>query len=197
MCGRYVAYTDAEYTEMSNIVRDVESKLSGTEQLKTGEIFPTNLAPVITPDGAVPMAWGFPRWDGGGVVINARAETAAEKPMFRNALFTRRLVVPSTGFFEWKRVEGKKQKDKYLIRLPDATMLYMAGLYTLFKQKDGREEAHFVILTTAANESMAALHDRMPVILGAEETGEWLSGGDRMGLILSRTGPALLLDKVS
>ena len=196
MCGRYVAYTDAEYTEMSNIVHDVQSRLSD-HQLKTGEIFPTNLAPVITVAGAVPMAWGFQRWDGGGVVINARAETAAEKRMFREALFTRRLVVPSTGFFEWKRTEGKKQKDKYLIRLPGESMLYMAGLYTLYQRPDGSREGRFVILTTAANDSMAPLHDRMPVILGTQETGEWLTDGERAGQILARPGPELMLERVS
>ncbi len=201
MCGRYVAYTDAEYQEMGNIVRDVESRLSGGAQLKTGEIFPTDLAPVLLPDGggvrAVPMAWGFPRWDGSGVIINARAETAAQKPMFRGALFTRRLVVPSTGFLEWRRVDGKKQKDKYLLRLPGSPMLYMAGLYTLFKQPDAAQSARFVILTTAANGSVSPLHDRMPVILGAGELGAWLSGGDPAGRFLSRPGPELLPEKVS
>jgi putative SOS response-associated peptidase YedK len=131
MCGRYVAYTDEDYTEMANIVNEVQQKLGGTEELKTGEIFPTDLAPILlSREGAMqaePMMWGFRRWDGGGVVINARAETAAQKQMFRASLFTRRLVVPSTGFFEWQRVDGRKKKDKYWIRRPGETMLYMAG----------------------------------------------------------------------
>jgi len=75
---------------------------------------------------------------------------------FCKALMTRRLAVPSTGFFEWKHTEGKKQKEKFWIRLQDAPMLYMAGIYTLFRLPDGNEEARFVILTTAANESMGA-----------------------------------------
>lgn len=200
MCGRYVVYTDAEYTEMNSIVREVERKLRADEALKTGEIFPTDLVPVLWSEGgtptAVPMVWGFPRWNGGGVVINARAETAADKNMFRAAVFSRRLVVPSTGFFEWRRTDGKKSRDKYLLRLPGTPMLYMAGLFNLYRQQDGSEQGRFVILTTEASKSVSALHDRMPVILGPEETGAWLQGG-AAGHILARPGPELFLEKIS
>lgn len=195
MCGRYVVYTDAEYEDMRNIVRSVEHRLSIEEQLKTGEIFPKNLAPVLTQGNAMPMVWGFPRWNGGGAVINARAETAVEKRMFRQSLFTRRLVIPSTGFFEWQRVKGRKLKDKYLLRLPGTPMLYMAGMYNLYKLPDGREEARFVILTTEANESVSVLHNRMPVILAPKEIQTWLSNED-FGQFLYRAGPKLLLEKV-
>ncbi len=201
MCGRYVAYSGEEYAEMENIVRQVEKNLPVGALLKLGEIFPTDLVPVLIPGPrgitAVPMVWGFPRWNGGGVVINARAETAADKRMFRSALFSRRLVVPSTGFFEWRRSEGKKLKDKYLIRLPEQPMLYMAGLYNLYQQPDGSEAGRFVILTTWSNECMANLHDRMPVILGSEDKLSWLAGSDMVGQILSQTGPELSLEKVS
>lgn len=197
MCGRYTVYTDADYVEMGQIVKDVENKLTNARQLKTGEIFPTDLVPVITSAGAVPMVWGFPKWGGKGVVINARSETAAEKQIFRSALFSRRVAVPSTGFFEWKHVEGKKRKDKYLIRLPDGPILYMAGLYSLFQQPDGVNQARFVILTTAANASMEGIHDRMPVILGAAELGQWLNNGKQIGNLLSRPGPPLELNQVS
>jgi putative SOS response-associated peptidase YedK len=78
--------------------------------LKTGEIFPTDLAPVLRTEGgvlsAVPMVWGFPRWNGGGV-NNARAETAADKNMFCAAVFFRPAGGTQHGFFEWKRTGGK------------------------------------------------------------------------------------------
>lgn len=201
MCGRYVAYTGEEYAEMESIVREVEKKLPDGALLKLGEIFPTDLAPVLISGRsgieAVPMAWGFPRWNGGGVVINARAETAAEKKMFRSSLFYRRLVVPSTGFFEWNRTDGRKRKDKYLIRLPNKPMLYMAGLYNFYKAPDGTESGRFVILTTGANEYVLPLHDRMPVILDGEEIKPWLSGREKTGQVLSRPGPELMLEKAS
>ncbi len=145
---------------------------------------------------AEPMMWGFRRWDGGGVVINARAETAAQKQMFRASLFTRRLVVPSTGFFEWRRVDGRKQKEKYWVRLPGENMLYMAGLYRYYSDADGTPKPRFVILTTGANEDISVLHDRMPVILGADERKAWLDGDD-IGTLLSRTGPEVTLERVS
>ncbi|HPE16803.1 MAG TPA: SOS response-associated peptidase [Oscillospiraceae bacterium] len=195
MCGRYTVYTEAQYEEMRGIVREAGRRLSGGGTVKTGEIFPTDLAAVMTPAGASPMVWGFPRWNGGGVVINARAETAAEKRMFRAAVFSRRLVVPSTGFFEWRRIDGRKQKEKYRLFLPGTPMLYMAGLYNLYRLPDGREAGRFVILTTAANESVAPLHDRMPVILAPEEKEAWFSDGAAAGRILSRPGPALRLEE--
>lgn len=195
MCGRYTVDTDENHSEMRDYMREAESRLIGDMHLKTGEIFPTDLVPVITQDGVVPMVWGFPRWNGGGVVINARAETAAEKKMFRSSLFFRRLVVPSTGFFEWQRVKGRKQKDKYLIRQPDAPLLYMAGLFNYYKLPDGSEEPRFVILTTASGGGVAALHDRMPVILSREEIGDWLVSGEAVGRILDRAGPELTLNK--
>ena len=124
MCGRYTVFTEQEIIEMREILDEINRNFGGqAAQLKTGEIFPTNLAPVIIAEGGImaarPMFWGFPKWKGSGVIINARAETAADKPIFRSSLATRRCIVPSTGFYEWKRVEGKKQKDKYLINLSD------------------------------------------------------------------------------
>ena len=140
---------------------------------------------------ARPMFWGFPKWKGSGVIINARAETAADKPMFRSSLAARRCIVPSTGFYEWKHSGDKKQKDKYLINLPDTPMLYMAGIYNYYHESDGQQLPRFVILTTAANNSIAPLHDRMPVILSSAEKKDWLSGADMDAL--SRTGPDLVL----
>jgi len=202
MCGRYTVFTEEEVIEMREILHEINMQFAAqAAQMKTGEIFPTNLAPVLVSDrgraAARLMNWGFPRWDGGGVVINARAETAAQKSMFRASLAARRCVVPSTGFYEWQRLEGKKQKDKYLINLPGTPMLYMAGVYNLFDNPSGEKEARFVILTAAANQSVAPLHDRMPVILLPEEKENWLSGGDIAGHILSREGPELVLKKTA
>ncbi len=200
MCGRYVAYTDQDYTEMANIVSEIQQKLAGTETLKTGEIIPTDLAPVLVSREGIPMAepmrWGFRRWDDGGVVINARAETAARKQMFRASLFTRRLVVPSTGFLEWRRTDGRRGKEKYWIRRPGENMLYMAGLYRYYDGPDGAPEPRFVILTTGANGELAGIHDRMPVILDANELKAWLDGND-IGSFLSRDGLELTLQRVS
>jgi putative SOS response-associated peptidase YedK len=142
------------------------------------------------------MSWGFPNWKGSGVIINARAETAMEKSLFRTPLLTHRLVIPSTGFYEWTHPKDKTPKEKYLLRRPDDPMLYMAGFYNLFKAPDGTYEERFVILTTAANESISPLHDRMPVILDPDERESWLRDLGRVDRLLTRGGPKLTLTKI-
>jgi putative SOS response-associated peptidase YedK len=114
------------------------------------------------------ITWGFPHFRGSGVIINARAETAHEKPMFRKNLALRRCLIPSTGFYEWAG-ENKKSKQKYLFKLPDDPVLYMAGLFNDF---DGVRR--FVILTTQANQSVVDIHDRMPLVLLRAELNGWL-----------------------
>lgn len=201
MCGRYTVFTEQEIIEIREILEDIGRRFA-KDKVRNGEIYPTDPAPLLLPaEGgrwdARPVRWGFPRWDNKGVIINARAETAFDKPTFRSSLMTRRCVVPATGFFEWKHVEGVKNKEKYLIRLPDEPMLYMAGIYHFFKGTDGLESPRFVILTTAANKDMAPLHDRMPVILRSHERKSWLFDADSAGSLLTRPGPPLVIRQVS
>ena len=197
MCGRYTVFTEEEVIEMREIINEVNQRYINTPEhaaMKTGEIFPTNIAPVLALEKnaleAMLMNWGFPKWQGEGVIINARSETAMEKPMFRNSLGTRRCVIPSTGFYEWKHEGEKKKKDKYLIKLPGQSMLYMAGLYNTFKDKLGRPYTAYVILTAKANASMATLHDRMPVILAASQKEVWLSDYGAAMEIMTRANDA-------
>ena len=112
------------------------------------------------------MKWGYQL--PGTLVINARAETAAEKPLFRDSVRMRRCLIPSTGFYEWDN-----RKRKYLFTLPEEDALYMAGLY----DRRGGEDC-YCILTTAPNGSMRPIHDRMPLILTGEQRRHWLTDGD-------------------
>jgi len=165
--------------------------------LAKGEVFPTNIAPVITRDGAADIGvygykWGFPHWKGAGVIINARAETALERKMFCKPLLERRCVIPSSGFFEWSRATGNNKKNKYLLRRPGERILYMAGMVNIFRDASGSEYSAFVILTTAANDSVAPIHDRMPVILAQDERDYWLNDNKFMEHALYRPGPELL-----
>ncbi|MCQ4863518.1 SOS response-associated peptidase [Pseudoflavonifractor phocaeensis] len=98
------------------------------------------------------------------MVINARAEGALDKPMFRKSLLERRCVAPATGFFEWNA-----QKQKHIFRLPDSPVLYLGGFWNTFQG-----EERFVILTTAPNETIVNVHDRMPVVLREDEVEPWL-----------------------
>jgi putative SOS response-associated peptidase YedK len=105
-------------------------------------------------------------------LINARSETAAEKPSFRGALRHRRCLVPTDGFYEWTGRPGAKQP--HLVRLKNQSLFALAGLWECWLGADGSELETMAILTTPANEDMAAIHDRMPVIIGPADYERWL-----------------------
>ncbi|MDR1061566.1 MAG: SOS response-associated peptidase [Clostridiales bacterium] len=192
--------------EMRGIIGEIALRY-GPGAVKTGEICPSDAAPVLALENGLPAArlakWGFPRWGGAGLIINARAETALEKPMFRAPLLNSRCAVPSSGFYEWDRLgggggggKGKKGKaDKYLLRREGAGVLYMAGMLGRFADAAGAAREAFVILTTAASPSVAGIHDRMPVLLSGEELELWLSDRAGMERLLRRAGPELSLER--
>lgn len=194
MCGRYTVFSEEEITDMKAILSEISSRFSDVP-IQTGEIFPTNLAPILSIEenrlAPRPAYWGFPKWDGKGQIINARAETVMDKKMFRSSLLSRRCVIPSSGFYEWSRAEGKVRRDKYLFRTKGDKMLYMAGISNIFKDEGGIPFEAFTILTTAANDSVAPIHDRMPVILMSDEREAWLRDNDFMERVLTRRGPEL------
>ena len=164
MCGRY-QFTAEQCEEIRQIAEAIQRKY-GAGAWTPGEIRPSNHAPVLL-DGTL--------------VINARAETAAEKPLFRDSVRSRRCLIPSTGFYEW---DG--QKRKYLFTLPREGALYMAGLY----DRRGSEEC-YCILTTAPNASMRPIHDRMPLILTGEQRQRWLADANAATEILTVAPPEL------
>jgi len=199
MCGRYLI-DDEAYADILTILYKADSisgMFSAAPVAARGEIFPTNFAPVFKSDGAAAVKWGFPHWKSSNVIINARSETALEKPMFRKSLLDRRCVIPSSGFYEWKRTGeryGKNRgdkKEKYLLRIPDENKLYMAGFWNEFKDITGASYSAFNILTTAANDSVAEIHDRMPVILSEDEKDYWINDLGFMQHVMERQGPEL------
>lgn len=185
MCGRYTFFTDKELQEVDEIIDQISNEIQ-LENMKSGEIFPTNVAPILLPerDIVIPrlMVWGFPNFRNKGVIINARSETAREKRMFGSSLERRRCIIPSTGFYEWDA-----SKKKYLFNMPDSGMLYMAGIYNQF---DG--ENRFVILTTNANTSMEEVHNRMPVIIPKDQIRDWIFDYNQADELLFREQPALI-----
>jgi len=136
-----------------------------------------------------PAKFGLPKKDGKGVHLNARSDNAMT--VWRRALFSRRCVVPSTGYYEWMH-EGKKATDKFLFRRPGEKMLYMAGMLGQSVGKDGVTRDAFVILTTDANDSVSPVHHRMPLILMPKEQKEWLANDAFVRLALKREGPELV-----
>jgi len=105
-------------------------------------------------------------------LINARSETAAEKPSFRGAMRHRRCLIPATGYYEWTGRRGAKQP--HLISLKGQELFAMAGLWEDWLGADGSEIETMAVLTTAANGDVAAIHDRMPVVLDPRDYERWL-----------------------
>ena len=184
MCGRY-QFTAEQCAEILQIIQEV-ARRHGAGAWTPGEIRPTATAPVLvsTNEGIPPelQSWGYKM--PGNLVINARAETAADKPMFRASVASQRCVIPSTGFYEWDA-----QKRKYRFNLPGEEALYMAGLYAV---RDGKP--CYCILTTQANESMREVHHRMPLVLRKDQIAPWLEQPQAAGDLLHMTPP--LLSKV-
>lgn len=121
--------------------------------------------------------WGLiPSWAKdlkiGARMINARAETAAEKPAFRAALKYRRCLVPADGFYEWQKTNGKKQP--IYIKMADGRPFAFAGLWEHWQGADGSEIESCTLLTTTPNDLVRPIHDRMPVILHPEDYDLWL-----------------------
>jgi len=184
MCGRY-NFTVEQDDEIRQILEQLNAKIHG-KNIKTGEIFPTDMAPILLEEKdevlPSPAIWGFPRYNDKGVIINARAETAHEKKIFRDSLKSRRCIIVSTGFYEWD-----KSKRKFLFRLEGTRVLYMAGLFTFHD-----DQMRYVILTTAANDSIKDVHDRMPLVITKNEIKDWIMDREAAGEILHRTPPMLV-----
>ena len=109
------------------------------------------------------LFWGLKGSDN-KLIINARAESAADKPMFSESVMKRRCLLPAAGFYEWDR-----DKTKFVFKRPDGEPMFLAGFYDLSDGKDS-----FVILTTKANKSMEPVHDRMPVMIDAGNVRDYL-----------------------
>ena len=176
MCGRYAIVLADDGT--------LQRRFSLEELLDNPaprfNVAPTQTLPVIvrnTPDRVAMMRWGLiPFWAKdasiGSKMINARAETVAEKPAFRRPLRSQRCLVPASGFFEWKR-EGDS-KTPHFIHLPGEPIFAFAGLYDTWRDPEGQTVQSYTILTTEPNDLMADIHNRMPVILRREDEDDWL-----------------------
>lgn len=167
--------------QVREIIKEVSLKLARDELENNGgeertEVFPTNRTPVVTSNleelTFENAKFGFEKWDGKGVIINARAETVSEKPMFKKHVTTGRCVIPAPGYFEWKNPEeGQKKKIKHLIKDKHGDLLFMAGLW-----REGKEGREFVIITKDPFGDITGIHDRMPVMLKTNQLEAWLNG---------------------
>ncbi|MEO8197960.1 MAG: SOS response-associated peptidase [Thermoanaerobaculia bacterium] len=182
MCGRYVLTTPGE------VLAQIFDTAPPPEELLAAivpryNISPTQQVPIVRHTAAGPrelalVHWGLvPHWAKDPVIgnrlINARAETAAEKPSFRDAMKRRRCLIPADGFYEWQKLG--KGKQPFLLRLRDGSTFAFAGLWSQWKNPEsGANLETCAILTTTSNELAATVHDRMPVILPPTTWNRWL-----------------------
>ncbi len=183
MCCRY-------YMEMSPRLRPIVEAAAGSGLYRNniekiarplttqGEVFPDFLVPVIASSRAgkkavFPMLWGY-HVDGiSRVIANARSETAAEKPLFRDGWAMHRCIIPASWYYEWEHLptaDGKtKAGDRYAIMPKGNTLTCLCGVY---RMENGFP--HFVVLTRTAGESTAPIHERMPMILSEADAACWI-----------------------
>ena len=196
MCSRY--FLDAD----GNVIAYTFSVPLNERVRRRFNIAPTQEAPIVrvSPEGPREMAmlrWGLvPSWSkdlgAGTKMINARGESVAEKPAFREAMARRRCLVPATGFFEWKAAPGRKQP--FAITVPERPLFAFAGLWETWRPRGGEAVETFTIVTTDANEAIAPIHDRMPVILPKEAEDAWLRAdiAEASALLKPYEGPVAL-----
>ena len=183
MCTRF--YVEPDIEETRELIAEIKaSKLAdkfvkaGSAILTSGEIRPTNVVPVIAPDrngrkSAFPMKWGF-QIPGRLLIVNARTESAAQKPTFRESWKRRRCIIPASWYFEWEHLiasTGKKKTgDKYMIQPAGSSITWLAGLYRM-------EEGFpvFAVLTREPTEDLRRIHDRMPLIMPRDLIDEWIN----------------------
>ena len=181
MCGRFILTVDPSQ------LRAAFPGLSVPDDMPPRyNIAPSQPVAVIPNDGKNQLdffIWGLiPSWAKdpkiGNRLINARSETAAEKPSFRAAFRRRRCLIPADGFYEWKKAASQKTKIPMLIRLKSGQPFALAGLWDSWYAPDGSNILSCTILTTHPNDLVKDIHNRMPVILPAESYPLWLDPGE-------------------
>ncbi|SEG41353.1 Putative SOS response-associated peptidase YedK [Legionella quinlivanii DSM 21216] len=179
MCGRFSVDTDIEKLKQQFAVTSVEPLP------KSRNVAPTEaaLCLIATEEGlkAVQMRWGIVPWYAKGkksmLLINARAEQAAEKPAFKQAIKYRRCLLIMNGFFEWQHhpKDNKTVKQPYYIHQKDNALLAVAAIWERFEPEPDLIIPSCCLLTTSPNELVGKLHDRMPWFLDETQQAEWLS----------------------
>lgn len=208
MCAHYTLFTPAQEAEIASIVREVEKRIkdNGMNATIQQDIYPRGWAPVLKQGhdrlAAHPMVWGYLRERTQEnreraakglkpyvptVVSNTKIETAWALDLWADSLKNRRCLIPCGGFFE-----NKDRKIPYQFRAPDGKLLYIAGIYKTFTDKDGRQVERFSMLTTRPNETVCPIHSRMPVVLMPDEIELWLSPGMRVKPLEDRSRVELI-----
>ena len=176
MCGRYASTLPPE------MMQELFATLNRLELIPRYNVAPTQPVAAIWEESNRREAhfarWGLvPRWVKDPrefpLLINARVETMAEKPAFRDALKHGRCIIPASGYYEW-RTNPDKSKQPFYITLADGQPMALAGLYAVWSGPEGEEVDTVATITVPANPQLAVIHDRMPAILRGDAIDQWL-----------------------
>jgi putative SOS response-associated peptidase YedK len=188
MCGRYYIASEDSDEELRALIESLNRRdAEKAAQLSLGEMCPGMLLPAVVKDGAAALKWGFyiggerdaeGKKTGGKLIINARSETAAEKPLFKAAFASSRCLFPASRYYEWNENRERFSFDE------NGSIFYIAGLWRI---EDGAPSA--VILTRPAIPSFSAVHDRMPLIIPRGQRRRWLMGSDPSALVSLEAPP--------
>ena len=175
MCGRYTLVVDGK------VLMDYYSQSESDEATERNyNVAPTQRMPVVTYEGLETMTWGLvPSWakefKPAFTSINARAESVAEKPLYRTPFKRRRALIPASGYYEWQKRDTYKQP--FYFQLEGRPLFSFAGLYDVWYDSGNVPHKSYTIITTTPNTLMEDVHDRMPVILDRDEEQHWLNPG--------------------
>jgi putative SOS response-associated peptidase YedK len=181
MCGRFTLTVDPAQIQQAFPWLEVPPQVTPSFNIAPSQ--PVAVVANSSPTRLDYFKWGLvPSWAKdpaiGSRMINARAETLAEKPSFRTAFRRRRCLVLADGFYEWRKDPGGKSKTPMYIKMKTGQPFAFAGLWEAWNSPDGSLLLTCAIITTAPNSLMAAIHDRMPVILSEQAFPLWLDGGE-------------------
>jgi putative SOS response-associated peptidase YedK len=204
MCGRFTqTHSAAEVAEHFGLPADPAAGDAAPAPAPRFNIAPMQPVPIVRQRGPARVLetrqWGLvPGWASqpsvGSRMINARSESAASKPAFRDALAKRRCLVPADGFYEW--LKAGRSRAAFHLALPDGALFAMAGLYEEWDDAGDRVVPSFTILTRAATATVAPVHDRMPLIVDPEAYAAWLDPDQRDGERAIATLPLGLGDRI-
>jgi putative SOS response-associated peptidase YedK len=193
VCGRFVRFSNADVIGELYGLRGVPTLEPGFNIAPSESVLAIRNNPDTGEKEAVTLKWGLvPRWAKdpaiGNKMINARAETAADKPSFRDAMKKRRCLIITDGFYEWRRKPPPSQP--FYFKLVTGGPFTLAGLWERWQDPKGVVLESCAILTTAANGLMAPVHDRMPVIVDPDDYARWLDPGADVEKITDLLKPA-------
>jgi putative SOS response-associated peptidase YedK len=182
MCGRFTLTIDPARLQEAFPFVEVPQEMAPSFNIAPSQ--PIAVIANNQPDKLDFFKWGLvPSWAKdpsiGNRMINARAESLAEKPSFRTAFRRRRCLVLADGFYEWRKDPGGKSKTPMYIRMENGAPFAFAGLWEAWNSPDGSLLLTAAIITTSPNSLMASIHDRMPVILPPESYSAWLDPSER------------------